>query len=323
MSHPNARMRRMGHEPTRTLAALAARRHGLFLVADALAAGFTYPQIRKRRARGEWLSDYETVLRFAGTPDTHEGRLLTVCLAAGPSAAVSHRAAAWLYGCPGGSATLLEISCPRWRRSRLDGIRVHETKVLTGAYVTKIGAIPVTTIERTLLDLGAVRGFRTVELALENALRRELTTLEKLDRAIARLARSGRPGVRTLRTLVQARLATPTVPTGSERETKVMQLIRDAGLPDPTRQFKIYDGLEYIGRVDLSYPDARITIEYDSDQFHTGFVATAADSNRRHRLVQAHWLPITAVKSDLADGGRHFIGALRVALRDRSTVLAT
>ena len=323
MSHPSARIRRMGHQPTRTLAEFAAQRHGLFLVADALSAGFTYSQIRQRRARGEWLSEYETVLRFAGTPDTHESRVLAVCLAAGSRAFVSHRTATWLYGCPGGSATLIEISCPRWRRSRCEGIRVHETKALTDADVTIIAGIPVTTIERTLLDLGAVRGLRTVELALENALRRELTTLEALDRAISRLACSGRPGVRILRTLVQARLATPTVPTGSERETVLIQLIRDAGLPDPTRQFKVCDGSEFIGRVDLSYPDARITIEYDSDEFHTGFVATAADSTRRHRLIQAHWLPITAVNSDLANGGRHFIGALRVALRDRPTILAS
>ncbi len=307
----------------RQLARFTAAHHGVFQVADAIAAGFTYSQIRQRKARGEWVSEYDTVLRIAGTPDSHHGRLLAVCRAAGARAVVSHRAATWLYECPGGSATLVEISCLRWRRSRQMGIRVHETKALTAADATVIGGIPVTTIERTLLDLGAVRNLPTVELALEHALHRRLTTLEALDRAVARLARSGRPGVTTLRTLVQARLATPTVPTESARETMLMQLIRDAGLPDPTRQFKIYDGREFLGRVDLSYPDARITIEYDSDEFHTGYVATAADSTRRHRLIQAHWLPITAVKADLADGGRHFIGALRVALRDRSPVLAS
>ena len=162
-----------------------------------------------------------------------------------------------------------------------------------------------------------------MELALENALRRRLTTLEPLNSTLARLARSGRPGVTILRKLVHSRLAAPMPPTGSERETIVMQVIRAAGLPDPTRQFRIYDHDEFIGQVDLSYPAARITIEYDSDEFHTGFVATASDSARRHRMIRAHWLPITAVNADLADGGAVFVAALRSALHDRSGLLAS
>ena len=313
----------MGVSPATALATFTERRHGIFQVSDALTAGFTYPQIRRRRANGVWVQEYDTVLRIAGVPDTHEARLLAVSLAAGSRAGGSHRAAAWLHALPGASSTLIEISCPRWRRSRADGIRVHETKALTDADVTVVNGIPVTSIERTLLDLGAVRGFLTVELALENALRRRLTTLEALDQTLARLARSGRPGVRILRTLVHARLGASTLPTGSERETMVLQIIRAAGLPDPTRQFRVYDHNEFIGQVDLSYPAARITIEYDSDEFHTGFVATASDSARRHRMIRAHWLPITAVNSDLADGGALFVAALRVALHDRSGLLAS
>ena len=46
--------------------------------------------------------------------------------------------------------------------------------------LTFIDGIPVTTVERTIFDLCAVRGPKTVDLAIDNALRRSLTTFEHL-----------------------------------------------------------------------------------------------------------------------------------------------
>jgi hypothetical protein len=49
-----------------------------------------------------------------------------------------------------------EITCPRWRRARHDGLVVHETKAFDPVDAMVIDGIPVTTPQRTLLDLGAV-----------------------------------------------------------------------------------------------------------------------------------------------------------------------
>lgn len=76
-------------------------------------------------------------------------------------------------------------------------------------------------------------------------------------------------------------------PTDSEAESLIRQSIRRHGIAEPVRQFKVYDGRIIIGRVDLTYPRAKIAIEYDSDEFHTGRVATAEDAARRHRLIGA------------------------------------
>ena len=270
------------------------------------------------------LQIHDEVYRFAGAPDTWRSRLIAACWAGGRRALASHRSGAQLHGLPGGSCELVEITCPRWRRARHDGLIVHESTALTAADQVIIDGIPTTSVARTLLDLGAVYGRDTVERALENALRRNLVTLEELDRLLRRLACPGRRGVRTLRSLVQPRLEVPAPPTGSERETLVLQVLRQAGLVEPDRQVKIWHGSVFVGRVDLAYSDARIAIEYDSDEFHTGRVATAEDSARRHRMVLAGWLPITAVSSDLRDGGTLFSAAVGAAIRDRHpTTLAS
>jgi hypothetical protein len=53
---------------------------------------------------------------------------------------------------------------------------VHETKALEGTDIADAGGIPVTTPERTLLDLGAVCHASVVEMALDAAEHRGLVT---------------------------------------------------------------------------------------------------------------------------------------------------
>jgi hypothetical protein len=117
----------------------------------------------------------------------------------------SHRSAATVWNVEGGDERLQEIQCLRWRRPKEPGLIVHESKALDARDVTVVDAIPVTTIERTLLDLGAVRHPLTVERAVETALRRELTTLPDLRSTMRRLGRRGRNGVGVLRRIIDER----------------------------------------------------------------------------------------------------------------------
>ena len=291
--------------------------HGVFDLGDARARAVEPHRIQRALERGEIVRVHRGVYRFAGVPSTWESDVLAACRAGGPRAFASDRTSAELYELPGGDRNLVEITCPRWRRAKRTGLVVHESTHWTSRDQTTVNGIPVATAALTLLQLGRSLSWNGLERALENALRRELTTLEELDDLLRRYARQGRPGIRKLRSLVRARTHA-TRPTESEREILLLQGIRRRGLPEPVRQFKvIHDGRE-IGRVDLAYPDARIAIEYDSDGFHTGRVATAKDSQRRHEMIAAGWLPITAVNQDLRAGGRYFCRALEAALRDRT-----
>ncbi|MEO6467808.1 MAG: hypothetical protein ABIP21_01815, partial [Acidimicrobiia bacterium] len=274
-------------------------------------------QLHLACSTGEIVHVHERVYRFAGAPVTWKTSLMAACWAGGIRAVASYRSAAALKALPAGSE-ICEITCPRWRRARHDGLIVHETRALHPMDVAVVDGIPTTTVARTLLDLAAIISPPDLERSLENALRRHLVSLDELDAMLHRLSRPGRTGLRSLRQLVQARMVPGFRPTESEAESLILQSIRRHGIVEPVRQFKVYNGSVRIGRVDLSYPDARIAIEYDSDEFHTGRVATAQDAARRHRLVCAGWLPLVASVSDLRNGGAHFCAALSAALRDRT-----
>src|SRR6478735_4202698 len=154
----------------RTLADRAALQHGVFDRSLAVELGFTKEQRAQRIQRGRWQELHDGVYRMAGAPHTWRGDQLAAVLAAGTRAAASHRGAAAVWDVPGGCTAKPELLCLRWRRPRREGLIVHETKLLRPWDTTVIDAIPVTTIERTLLDLGAVVRPAVVERAVEAAL---------------------------------------------------------------------------------------------------------------------------------------------------------
>ena len=66
------------------------------------------------------------VTKMAKTRDS--GDLLAATLAAGSPAAVSHQAAAALYGMTGGRDDRIELTCVRWKRTIRSGLVVHESR---------------------------------------------------------------------------------------------------------------------------------------------------------------------------------------------------
>jgi hypothetical protein len=256
---------------------------------------------------------YRGIYRNLAAPITWESDLVAACLTGGDGTVASHRAAAALYGLPGGSRTLVEITCRRWRRSKHSPLVIHETKALDAAMTTIVDGIPSTTVERTLLDLGAVRGSLTVQMALDRALRLRLTSWERVHETLRRLARSGRPGVVKLRAALMARASRP-IPE-SEQETALLALLDRNGFPPPVPQHAVSDDSgAFVARVDAAYPQLRIALEYDSDQEHTDPAALARDNARRNRLIAAGWNVIAARRNDVAGGGAEFLRAVNQVL---------
>lgn len=55
----------------------------------------------------------------------------------------------------------------------------------------------------------------------------------------------------------------------SPKETQTRLMIVDAGLPEPVIQHEVWNGGEFVARLDLAYPDRRIAIEYEGDGHRT------------------------------------------------------
>jgi very-short-patch-repair endonuclease len=303
-------------DPDAALARRVEATHGVFRRADALTAGLTPDQVRHRIEVERWLAQYRGVFRLHGVPPTWKGELLAATWAGGPNTYGSRRSAAAVHELPGGRRDIAEITTVRWRRTRHAGLIVHESTKLEARDVMVVDAIPVTTPARTLFDLGACYRTGMVEYALENALRRGLVTLPELEGLIRRLSRRGRPGGPVLRSLVEARTGRRRA-TESDTETRLLRLIRAAGLPDPELQFEVWVGSAFLGRVDFAYPEARVAIEYDSDEHHSGRVASRRDRARRHDLIAAGWLPIDIGPGELRRGATGAMAAIATALHGR------
>jgi len=285
------------------LAHVVEQQHGIFHVQLVDSIGFTQRQRDRRVEQGRWISMFDGVYRIAGAPVTWRGMVLAACLAGGPHAVASRRSAASVWAVGGGDERIQEILCPRWRRPKEPGLVVHETKALDTRDVTVVDAIPVTTVERTLLDLGAVRHPLTVERAVETALRKELTTLPDLRVTVRRLGRRGRNGVGVLRRILDERDPDRRL-TESEMEMRMLHVLRANGLPEPITQFEIRHQGRFVARVDAAYPEFRIALEYESFAWHTGKDALVRDSARRNAVVGAGWIPIGLTWDDLRAGGQ-------------------
>jgi hypothetical protein len=292
------------------LAAFAADHHSVFTLEHTRLAGFSRKEREHRVATGQWVILHEDVYVIAGATRSWTGNLLAACWAGGFRAVASHRSAAALWNLAGGRRSLQEITCPRWRRARHDGLVVHESNAFDPVDVTVIEGIPVTKPERTLLDLGAVCHESVVEMALDAAEKRELVSLESVRAAVRRLGRSGRNGVGTLRRLLDTRSADRRPPE-SEMETLMLQVVRRNGLPEPITQFEIRRAGRFVARVDAAYPEWHIAIEYDSYEYHVGRKAHDKDNARRNRILGAGWLPVTATAADLRAGGLALCSAIR------------
>jgi hypothetical protein len=292
--------------------------YGVFTTAHVRAAGFTERERGIRLAAGRWIAIHHGVYRLAGAPLSWRGALLAACWAGGDRAAVSHRSAAKLWELPGGRDGLLEIVCPRWRRAQHPGLIVHETKVLPGPDVTELDRLPVTTPELTVLTLGAVCGPRTVELAFENTLRRDLATIRSYRDLLRRVGRQGRNGAGVLRAILDERDPAHAA-TGSDMETRLLQVLRSNGLPKPAPQFVINDARgDFVARVDFAIVEWKVALEYESIEWHTGKAALLRDTPRRRRVMGLGWKPIGVTVRDLRNGGFELCAEIRDAARRAS-----
>ncbi len=264
---------------------MAAAQHGVFTRRQALDAGLSVGEIDGRVQRAVWVAADYGVYRATETPASWHQRVMAACLA-GPAVA-SHRAAAALWRLPGFAPDIVEVTAVRHRRRLNPDVVWHESVRLDEREVTAIDRIPVTSATRTIIDLGAVVEEGAVVRALDDAVRRHLTSLPRLR---AQLERWGarRRGSGVVRRALERRA--DQITPESDLETRFDELIERYELPRPCRQWAIRrtDG-SFLGRVDFAYPAARVAIELQSVEHHFGFEDRLRDMERENDLAAVHW----------------------------------
>ncbi len=302
------------------IASIAEKQHGIFTSADATAVGFTRDERAKRVAAGRWVSLHPGVYRMAGAPVSWQGSALGTCRAVRALTAASHRSGAELWDLPGRSRAFLEVTSRRYRRAFVGDLVVHETELLRPEDVTMLEGIPVTTIEQTLLGLAAVVHRDVVEMAIDRALQRELTSFEQLAAFVDAKGARGRNGIGVLRNLLERYDPLAGLPE-SVMETKMKQLLRRHGLATPEFQYVIRHEGAFVARVGAAYPELRVAIEYDSYEHHTGKEAIVRDNARRNRFRDIAWDLVTFTAVDFQQDGGGALQALCSARASASGVV--
>src|SRR3954470_18744918 len=192
MSHLGGTLRCM--TPEQHAIRVAASQHGLISRPHATMLGVTEKQLQHLLQLGRWRAVRPGVYAVGGIPVTTHMTLLAAGLAAGADAVASHRAAAWLWGFEGFSTAPTELTVASNRGPGLADVIVHHSKRFDPVDRTTFASVPVTTRERTIIDLGAVVRPYLVETALHHYLRTG-GTLRKLEWRLDEIGGRGCRGV--------------------------------------------------------------------------------------------------------------------------------
>lgn len=138
--------------PDQAIAALAANQYGVFTRAQAFELGFSRRMIDHRLKSGRWEAVHPNVYAFAGSGESWRRQQIAACFWS--SGVAARKAAGHLYGLPGCEEPGIEIVTLRDRRVMpMCGVIAHVTKRLPRDQVAIKESIPLTSIERTLMDL--------------------------------------------------------------------------------------------------------------------------------------------------------------------------
>jgi very-short-patch-repair endonuclease len=143
--------------------------------------------------------------------------------------------------------------------------------------------LPVTSVHRTLIDLGNDVHPDDVELAYECARRRRQTNDEWLLRRIEEMGTQGRSGPAILKAIIERHSGA--APTGSALEVRFLHLNRRFQLPEPERQRVVRNRDGSTARVDFIYPGTVVVVEVDGRSVHQRKRQWEQDLRRRNRLT--------------------------------------
>lgn len=292
------------------------RRPPLILRPGALAGGYTDSEIRRMRARGIWTSamrgdDMADELPQLKPAERHRIFLETMRPRIAGEPVVSHVSAAVLHGLPLWRVHLGQVHVTRSPPAKGHrGSQLHaHTALLEADEVVRLGDWAVTSVARTVIDLGRTLPFEQAVLAADHALHCRLVAVEEL---AAQLDRNRRlPGGLAASRVVS--FADGRSKSLGESRSRIM--IHRAGLPTPELQVEILDQEKHLADADFGFRRHRVVGQYDGKPRHTG-ASDAAEVVRVEsaRLQAAGWSVVRWMWVDLDNPGE-VIANLQNALR--------
>ena len=198
-------------------------------------------------------------------------------------------------------------AAPPLREPRTAGVAGH--RVAWDSHdLTTVEGLPVTTPVATWVHLSGSVPESTL-VAMGDWLLAHGVPKTTLEAAVKRYAGRG---------VVVLRRAFERVRPGVEspRETAVRLLLVDAGLPEPTLNWTLRTNGRFIARLDMSYRDYRVAVEYDGRQ-HALEEQFRRDADRWRAITDAGWILVRIVSHHLDSPARDVVAPVRRALKSR------
>lgn len=276
---------------------------GPILGSEAVARG----RVTRRALQRKFARVYRDVYMPKDHPMTPADRAKAAWLWAGRDATLGGLSAAAMLGSkwidPDEPADLFRIG------DAVKGINIHRDNLITDE-VCEVGGIPVTTPARTAFDLGR-----------RDTLERAVMRLDALANA-TRLKTPSVVGVierhAGARGIVQLRRAVELMDGGAEspQETRTRLLLIAAGFPRPTTQISVYNEVgDFVGRIDLGWPEWKVGVEYDGPQHWATSDAHAQTIERIADLEAEGWIIVRLSRDILRYRRGVFLARVQKAMR--------
>jgi hypothetical protein len=297
-------------DATRLIRSLAEQQHGVVARWQLLEQGLGGRLNQDRAEAGMLIPVFQGVFALGHGRIGRRGWLMAAVLASGPGAVLSHGSAMALWGIRGarGPVEVLRRSGDVHRLR--SGIRLHQTRHLPDDHVTKEQGIPVTTVERALLDMTGRLDTKQLERALVAADRSGSLRWPALQAMAAR--GQGKKGIGRLRR-VAMEVDPRSVNAKSPLEVDFLALCRDFDLPLPQVNV-LAEG--YL--VDFLWPAQRLVVETDSYAYHRDRPAFESDHERTIALTAAGYEVHRATYRMLSWNPDSFVNLIRRSLQKRT-----
>jgi len=270
------------------VAELAARQHGAFTRRQAADHGLSRRQVQLIAAEPTVAEPVRGVLVFRAAPRTWHQEIAVATLVS-PGFHAGMRAAGFLHRIDGvRTPPRPEILGRRGTRAvRGLDVEQHWVEPLDPDDLVVVDGISCTGLARTVIDLCGL-GDRNLAIRAVDDFERRGMSLNWLRLTADRLHRPGQSGTGIVRSLLDRRQAGGRV-TDSWFERLVERCVTLPGLPPWERQYVVYDGDCFAGRLDLACPALMLGVEAHSRKFHFGQHAEAFDQRRDNRASGAGW----------------------------------
>ena len=264
--------------------------------------------LRSRLATGQLVKLHRGVYAVGHAHLRPNGYRLAAVLAVGPGAALSHRDAAALHGLRAGGGARIEVSTPAQRRST-ERIRVHGRRAIAAEDVTRVEGIAVTTVHRTLVDLGEVLATDALRKALSEAERQRTLDVKGIEEALGRLRGRRGPATAKLRAALKDLSDHGATLTRSPLEDRLLPLLDAHDLPRPATNAYV-EGYE----CDAVWRRAQLVVELDGWDSHKTRWAFQHDREKANRLTNAGWTVLRYTHDDIVRRPEVVVAGVRSGL---------